>query len=137
MLSSCGKSSRANAREIASLISIFIGQPEGGHYILPICGEVCGPFFCQLVRHPRTSQAVKGKMSLKNKETGMTHYYSNPMGDPEADVCNHQATSIYELFEWMVKQIQASFSRLGDLLLFEEIGDSHLILKLLVPLYNF
>ena len=50
---------------------------------------------------------------------------------------NRQATSIRQLSEWGMRMIQGSFPRLKEPLFLEEKGDSSVILRLIVNLYNF
>ena len=50
---------------------------------------------------------------------------------------NREATSIRQLSEWGMQMIKGSFPRLEETLFYEEKGDRHVILRLMVNLYNF
>eukprot|EP00536_Pseudo-nitzschia_multiseries_P006357 jgi/Psemu1/65555/estExt_Genemark1.C_1340006 len=50
---------------------------------------------------------------------------------------NRDATSVRQMSEWGMRQIQGGFPRLKDNMLLEETGDRRIILKLVVVLYNF
>ena len=50
---------------------------------------------------------------------------------------NSEATSIRQLSEWGMRMIQGTFPRLKESLFYEEKGDRHVILRLMVNLYNF
>jgi hypothetical protein len=47
-----------------------------------------------------------------------------------------QATSVWQMAEWGMRGLQASFPRLKDRLDYEEKGEQQLILELIVYLYN-
>ena len=50
---------------------------------------------------------------------------------------DREAASIRQLSEWGMRMIQGSFPRLKESLFYEEKGDRHVILRLMVNLYNF
>jgi len=50
---------------------------------------------------------------------------------------NRQATSVRQLSEWGMRGLQASFPRLKDRLLYDEVGERKIILELIVLLFNF
>eukprot|EP00536_Pseudo-nitzschia_multiseries_P009850 jgi/Psemu1/67168/estExt_Genemark1.C_2860047 len=55
----------------------------------------------------------------------------------KAIAVNRDATSVRQMSEWGMRQIQGGFPRLKDNMLVEEMGDRRIILKLVVLLYNF
>eukprot|EP00536_Pseudo-nitzschia_multiseries_P003891 jgi/Psemu1/8794/gm1.8794_g len=55
----------------------------------------------------------------------------------KAIAVNRDATSVRQMSEWGMRQIQGGFPRLKDNMLLEETGDRRIILKLVVLLYNF
>eukprot|EP00536_Pseudo-nitzschia_multiseries_P007318 jgi/Psemu1/17682/gm1.17682_g len=56
----------------------------------------------------------------------------------KANAVNRDATSsVRQMSEWGMRQIQGGFPQLKDNMLLEETGDRRIILKLVVVLYNF
>ena len=50
---------------------------------------------------------------------------------------NEDATSMRQSAEWGMRSFQASFPRIKDRILYEEMGERKLILEMLVYLFNF
>ena len=61
----------------------------------------------------------------------------NLPGTAEEIVVNEEATSMRQSAEWGMHAFQASFPRIKDRLIYEEVGERRLILKMLVLLYNY
>ena len=72
--------------------------------------------------------------------TGRNFLIESSQTDPEtpdALALNNQATSLRQLSEHGMRQIQAQFPRLKDQLMFEEFGERKVILNLMILMYNF
>ena len=62
----------------------------------------------------------------------------DPMNaDAEELTISRAATSIRQLSEWGMRMIQGQFPRVTDTLVFDEVGDRRVVLRLLVHFYNF
>jgi hypothetical protein len=48
-----------------------------------------------------------------------------------------QPTSVRQLSEWGMRELQVSFPRLKDRLMWEEKGEQQLVLEMIVQLYNY
>ena len=73
-----------------------------------------------------------------NREFLVKSSQGNPLNaDAEEVTINRAATSIRQLSEWGMRMIQGQFPRVTDTLVFDEVGDRRVVLRLLVHLYNF
>ena len=79
---------------------------------------------------------VDSAFNLSNADYLIKSSQQDPL-TPHLLLQNRQATSIRQLSEWGMRMIQGSFPRLKDSLYYEERGDRHVILRLMVNLYNF
>ena len=79
---------------------------------------------------------VDSAFKIGNKDYLIKSSQQDPLDERQL-LLNRQATSIRQLSEWGMRMIEGSFPRLKDPLLFEEMGDRKVILRLMVHLYNY
>ena len=79
---------------------------------------------------------IDSAFSLTATECFYKSSQTPPIGDSIAFSTNQQATSVRQLSEWGMRQIQAKFPRMADTIKYEEKGGRRLDLSLMVRLYN-
>jgi hypothetical protein len=79
---------------------------------------------------------VDSAFSVQDKCYFIKSSQTDPM-DAQELLTNRDATSVRQLSEWGMRQIQAKFPRLKDDMPYEEQGERKVTLNLMVLLYNF
>jgi DDE superfamily endonuclease len=79
---------------------------------------------------------IDSAFSLQMADCFLKSSQSDPIGNPEAYMKNRQATSVRQLAEWGMHQLQSKFPRMTDKIKYEEKNVRQLDLSLMIRLYN-
>jgi hypothetical protein len=79
---------------------------------------------------------IDSAFSLTATDCFLKSSQTDPVGNAEAYMVNRQATSVRQLAEWGMHQLQAKFPRMADKIKYEENGERRLDISLMIRLYN-
>jgi hypothetical protein len=79
---------------------------------------------------------IDSAFSLQMADCFVKYSQTDPIDNPEAHMTNRQATSVRQLAEWDMHQLQSKFPRMTDKIKYEEKGIRQLDLSLMIRLCN-